>query len=245
MRIQLTVKDFAIIGLAVAVVVLLSLNRCNYRKATFYQQATEAMADSLHTQRNQQGQHIATIKALEADNSRQLLKLETQDREIVKLQELIKKAPARTVSATVATTETNAQGQTPTKVSYTTLEPKRPLLKPENWPVYSTTITGPWINGSIRATHDSITYALQFVNDFEITHRRSPWNPFKRPAITVTVLSKNPYTSTTSLRSAIVRSGQKRYGLSIYAGYGMTATLTGQLFHGVQIGAGFAYQIWP
>jgi hypothetical protein len=42
-----------------------------------------------------------------------------------------------------------------------------------------------------------------------------------------------------------VKAPEHRIGVGVYAGYGMTATFSGGLYHGAQVGVGVHYRIWP
>lgn len=247
---QITPKDWLLIALTVTVLVLLLFNGCERQARLQAENVNEALADTLHTSRNKLGQQTATIKAFQTTTQRQFLKLHTQDSTVKWLQATVKQYRGQLLSASVSSITTVDKGVTNTVVTYpeaatSLLIPKEPFTKPR-FPIYSTQWSDRWSAGWIVARHDSISRELRVKNELEITHGYSGrWNPFKRRALTVSILNLNPNTETQELRHYSIKPKAHRFGVGFYGGYGVTLTPSGQVYHGFQAGAGIVWRFWP
>lgn len=224
---KLSVRDWLILGLSIAVIVLISLNQCNSRKLSESRLNYAAAADSLRTTTNKLGEQEATIKSFQTQNKAAFLALRSRDAEIIKLQELVESYKGRLNTAIVASSETLVQGEAEKDSSG--------LVK---W-------TLPYESGRIWDTGTGLKWDIKVKNEISITIGKPRWNPFKRQDPEITITQHNKNSSTTSVRSVTFQKGQSRIGVGGYVGYGMTFGWTGQVHHGFQVGIGATWRIFP
>jgi len=209
-------------------------------RAHTVQQLYEAAADELDYSNDSLS---ASIRVLQAATKRQFLQLQSKDSSIIALQQAVKRYKGKLASATVASTVTSVSGSSETTVTPTDTVVIDSVVYV--YPTYSTSWTDKWSSGTITATIDSISRVFKVTNDYTFTYGYGRWNPFKKRDLTVTMTNLNPNTTTTELRTFTVKQSEKRFGLALYAGYGMTATVNGELYHGFQVGGGVIWRIWP
>lgn len=245
MREQLNIRTVSTAILVIAVVVLL-IDTCNQRrKAEQVGRNYSVAADSLKTTVNKLGQQEATIRAFEVSSKKAFLKFHTKDSTILWLQKSVKDYKGKLASASVAGIRTKDEGVTATVlVNGDTIWLNDTVDFIVETP-YSTEWDEKWSKGSIFADKDSIYRDIQVRNEFEITTGYGRWNPFKRRELKIEILNLNPNTVTTELRSVVVKAPEHRIGVGVYSGYGLTATVSGDLYHGFQAGVGVHYRIWP
>lgn len=155
-----------------------------------------ALNDSIQYYKNQNNQLVSKISVIETENKETFLSLESKDKEILKLQELIKKNR----NADVATIIEN-------KTVYDTLVQEMDILN-----IYSNGIklnewTKGWFNGYIKFTpqldkDDNPTgkadfdLSIEVNNKFRIVHKKD-----EKGDRFVEVFDENPYSKTKSIRS--------------------------------------------
>lgn len=170
--------------------------------------------DSLKTQRNENGELVATIGVLQSERVENLLEIKTKDKSILKLQEKVKeyeKKLKKGGSVTVAGTSTNVSGTVPL-IPIDTFN----INKPQNKPV-SFSFSDEWVNLSGTVKNDSLSFKLRVTNDYSL----ALIDDKKAPYIELTEL--NPYTDVSYLRTfQILKKPPSRFGLSVQAGYGIT-----------------------
>lgn len=238
------------LALLITCIALLSITHCSSKKLKTAKATLQVLGDTLQLERNEKGQLKASISVFEFDNERQLRKLQTQDSTINKLKQIAKNYRGKLVSATVLSTETVESKTSATTLlsdssgTFTLLRPKKALIA-QNSPIYVTEWANRWSIGRIEANPDSIYRNIRTINEFRITHGFGKYRLFRKRSLTVNVLNLNPNTVTRELRSYVIKVPQRRFGLSVYAGYGLTATTTGNLYHGFQIGFGASWRFFP
>ncbi len=204
-----------------------------------------AMADTLETSRDELGRQTAEIESLEVESSTQFLSLRSRDVTINRLQNLVSEYKGKVSAAASATTETSMIGSGVPEVgqrSDTVLRGDTILI----YETYTRVWRSPWESGKIVANRDSVTHSIQVKDSLDVViGKPRNWNPFKRSKPEVILKSANPNVSITNLRSVDVVGGDKRLGFGVYAGYGITASPDGSLGHGIQLGLGGTWRIYP
>lgn len=216
---------------AIAILAWLLMRGCDQQKADRLLQ--EAVQDTLRTTRNKLGQQQAKISILATASKKDFLKLKTKDSTILKLQGLVKKFKGKIQSATVLSNITSITGTGATNVvARDTMVINDTVYIYQE---YSDTFDEKWSSGVIIANKDSISRDIKVRNEFEITNgwtKRKLKNLFKDPPLEVSVLNLNPNTETTELRTFTVQPPNKRFSVSVQAGYGV-------LLNGFSVGTGF------
>ena len=177
-----------------------------------------AVNDSLETKRNKLGQQEAEIALLVGTHESDLLKIQTQDETIKKLQGTVEKYKGKLAAALVGATSTSESGTTATEIIHDTV---RIGGKEYVYPVYKSSWDEEWSKGSIVASKDSIKRDIFVRNEFEITQgwKKEKWYKKKTPVVNIKNL--NPNTETEELRSFVVEQDKKRIGVGLGAMYGI------------------------
>ena len=219
---------------------LLVLLICNYQFHSCVQNKkinnltleNKAVFLQLKTYRNSDSLHVAQIQVLTSENSKQFLKMRTQDSMIMKLQDVVKdyknKLQKPGTSATVITSTTTVEGTMPTQV----VQGTTPVAK-ESFPQYNSSRQTKWIDLAIQARRDSTSFQLKVRNEYSVVLGYEKRKPFAE------VTNYNPYTETTDMRTySVFVSPPKRISLGIHAGYGVVGTKFGPY-----IGIGLNYDL--
>ena len=135
------------------------------------------------------------------------LKLKLKDKEIVELQDLVKKYK-NVKSATIIKTETKIVEKTVNKTVLDTIS---------NTPIYESSFNlKDYIWGDIVAKKDTTDIKINIKNDFNIVTYK------EKGKLVLDVSDKNPYSITKSQRSYINLPKQKKFGLGVNVGYGIS-----------------------
>lgn len=239
----------------ILVIIILSIRTCSGdRKVDELNKLMYAMNDTMTSERNKNGEHVAKIAAFETQSVKDFLQLQTQDSTIKKLQDEVKRYKNKLSgggSVTVITTETSAQGSTTSTITESDTVMKDSMIYV--YPKYEFTINqfGKWITGSGYAKLDSSYLDLKVVNNYTVTvgyeKRKIPGKFFKQKVAFAEVTNENPYTETKSLRSYTVSvPKQKNFGVMVGIGYGGVFDITRLRFgHGITAGVTLGYQFIP
>lgn len=179
-----------------------------------------SLNDTISQYRNKHNQQVTSISVLQTEREKDFLNLRTKDSTINKLQKVIKSYKGKLQSATVASVETTDTGKTATIVKHDTVYIDG---KPELKPVYSTSWSERWSEGSITAHYDSIHHSIKTKNEFTFTHGTKR-NLFKKDVLKVEMTNLNPNTVTTELRSYQVAIPKKRFSIGLGCTYGYSLT---------------------
>lgn len=222
--------------ITVIILVLLLIGSCDKQKSA--QDLYNATQDTLRVTVNKLGQQTASISVLKAADTKQFLKLKTQDSTILHLQDVVKDYKGRLATATVLSNTTSDVGTTATVVSFpdTSGNETKDIL----YPIYETQWNERWSVGSIRASRDSISRDIKVKNEYEITQGEEKRGLFKPRILTVNVKNLNPNTETVELRVFTVDVPNKRFSFGVQAGYGVLLNGTGT---GPYIGVGGSWTI--
>jgi hypothetical protein len=208
-------KNLTIIGLIALVVILIILllqSKCSHRDAVKVWQAT---TDTLRTQKNKLGQELATTTELVGSRKQIIQALNYQNDSLsIALRKAIRKRGTNTT--TVINTVTEVEKETPVYITHTD------ILRVDSfiyvYPTYQTQFRDMWIRYTIMADRDTVRANILLENILTISHKKT------RKGYTVNVLNENPYTVTSGLKSYTIKQKKKRFGISVYAGYGMGLT---------------------
>lgn len=207
-----------IIALIVSIVVLLGLLRWQSTKTKEAVDLTNAVADELEVSKNKLGQETASIKVLQAENEKALLKLEAKDSVIIWLQRAVKEYKGAVNTAIVLRNQSQSKGATETAVIRDTV-----IINGETKiaDFYETKWSNKWEDGYILARPDSIYRDIKVKNDYQITLGSVKNGWFKPKEYEVQILNLNPNTTTKELRSFQVKQQPKRIAIGLQAGYGL------------------------
>jgi hypothetical protein len=173
--------------------------------------------------------------------------MKTNDAMIKQLQNVVDEYKGMVDAAIVANTETSTSGTGSTEITKTDTvfiqDGDTTIL--EIYPEYNLNINDRWSIGRIIANKDSISYYIKSINEYEFTIGYGRWNPFKKRELTIDMKNLNPNTVTTDVRAYKKEISDRRLGLSVYGGYGITADFSGRVHHGVQLGIGASWRIYP
>lgn len=197
--------------LLVAILGILLVRTCNKAsEAVANAKMYESANDTLTRRYNERGEEITTTKLIMATNADEFKhNLHIKDSTIKKLQELVDK---HTITATVLNTTTHEHGTTGTTITKT-----ETVLKHDTvfvYPTYSSTWSERWSNGTITASKDSISRNISMLNEYDIkqSYERNGTGLgkyFKQRVPTVEVTNKNPFTTTTALKSYTLAPDKK------------------------------------
>ena len=242
---QLDIRNI-LLPLLIVVIIFLLMQQCrSYREVRQQEDLVEALADSVFTYINKDNRQVAKIQVIETDNAKLFSKLPTKDKEIQKLQNVVKKYKKQLKkegSATVLQTETKFD------TIYQVLNSDTGIIRDTNQ--ISNSITSDWIvtkygfllkdNGDV----DSTFFNLQIQNKYSIVigRERTGFLGLGRGKPFAEVTNYNPYTTNKSLRTYQVSAPKpKRMGIGINVGYGIHASTKGGISHGVNLSIGFNY----
>lgn len=164
----------------------------------------ESLTDSIKYYRDNYNVLHSRISIIEADN---FTKIKSKDKDIQELQELVKKYK-NVQAATVIKTETKVVEKIVNKPIFDTISRETAY--------YSKFDLDGFVWGEIIAKKDSTDLILNIRNDFNIV------SYYDKGKLVLDVSDKNPYSITKSQRSYINLPKQKRWGLGINAGYGIS-----------------------
>ena len=214
---------------AMAVILILSLvfaiSKCSKEKAARKadKQLISAINDTLTKVRMKNLEEKATITTLETKDAKSFVDLKIRDSEIIILQQTVKdyaKKLKAGSSVTNTTTETTV---------IKTIRDTMYFAKPTDvYPTYKSTFEDKWIKYSTIANSDSTHLNLKVTNEYSVIVGKDKGKPF------VDVINKNPYSTTTKLRTFQVSiPSPKKFGIGISIGAGISKDLKPAPYIGV------------
>ena len=167
----------------------------------------ESLNDSISYYKDRNGILHSKISVMETERMKDFTKLNLTNKELKELQELVKKYK-NVKSATIIKTETKVIEKIVNKTILDTIS---------NTPIYESNFNlKGYIWGDIVAKKDTTDIKISVKNDFSIVTYR------EKGKLILDVSDKNPYSITKSQRSYINIPKQKRWGIGINAGYGIS-----------------------
>jgi len=172
----------------------------------------EALADTLKTTRNKNGQQTAKISLLQSSNKKAFLTIKSNDTTIIKLQAIVSQYKGKLASATILGNETRETGTTVSTVLGGDTVIVGDTVK--IFAIYTSNWDEPWSIGSITASRDSIIRNIKVKNEYEITQGLEKQKGlFKKKKPTVSIKNLNPNTTTTELRTFQIKIPPKRFAV--------------------------------
>lgn len=186
----------------------------------------EHLNDTTTFYKNKYNQQVARNTVLESRSAKTFLAIETKDKEILALQQLVKdykKQLKSGGSATNFTTGTTINNTTGTFVVVDTFS----IIKNDtvhHYPIYATEFENEWIHYNIDASKDSIGLKLQTTDKYSVVIGEERPKMFKKKVAFVDVISESPYTKVKSVKTYKVDDKRKptRVSLGVQGGYGLT-----------------------
>lgn len=225
-------RNYALLLAVVAILIVLLQRSCS--KIQTVADLYEVSQDSLQKSKNILGQEFAVIMAFKSSRDKDLLRLKMKDSTIQWLQNTVEDYKGKLSAAIVVSNATTSRGTTPTVI--TKVDTVYQNGEVQLWPKYSTNWTGRWEEGYIEATKDSIFRVIRVKNEFEITVGEASNGWFRPRQSQVKVLNLNPNTLTQELRAFDVAHQEKRLGIGLHMGYGLTAGTSPQLSPYIGVG---------
>ena len=200
------IKFLDIICIALIIIfIIFAFKRCKNDIREFSNiDKLESLTDSIKYYKDNYNVLHSRISIIEADN---FTKIKSKDKDIQELQELVKKYK-NVQAATVIKTETKVVEKIVNKPIFDTVSRETAY--------YSKFDLDGFVWGEIIAKKDSTDLILNIRNDFNIVSH------YDKGKLVLDVSDKNPYSITKSQRSYINLPKQKRWGLGINAGYGVS-----------------------
>lgn len=188
----------------IIIIIIFCVKACNNNIRKENSKLIESLNDSISYYKDVEGVLHSKISVIEDDY---FLKLKLKDKEIVELQDLVKKYK-NVKSATIIKTETKIVEKTVNKTVLDTIS---------NTPIYESSFNlKDYIWGDIVAKKDTTDIKINIKNDFSIVAYK------EKNKLILDVSDKNPYSITKSQRSYINLPKQKRFGLGVNASYGIS-----------------------
>ena len=201
---NIKILDIVLIALII-IFIIFAFKRCKNDIREFSNiDKLESLTDSIKYYRDNYNVLHSRISIIEADN---FTKIKSKDKDIQELQELVKKYK-NVQAATVIKTETKVVEKIVNKPIFDTISRETAY--------YSKFDLDGFVWGEIIAKKDSTDLILNIRNDFNIV------SYYDKGKLILDVSDKNPYSITKSQRSYINLPKQKRWGLGINAGYGVS-----------------------
>lgn len=193
--------NWVIIVLIIIFTIIL-FRRCERDINTFSK--IESLNDSIKYYKDSYNVLHSKITIIEADN---FTKLNVKDKEIQELQNLVKRYK-NVQAATIIKTETKVVEKIVNKLVLDTINSEEAY--------YSKFNLEDFVWGEIIAKKDSTDLILNIRNDFNIV------SYYEKGKLVLDVSDKNPYSTTKSQKSYINLPKQKKWGIGVNAGYGIT-----------------------
>lgn len=197
----------------------------------------KALTDTVKVFRRQDGSLKATITAFQTQKKKDFLRIQSGDKEIQRLQAIVKEYGSKLNSGTAATftATTSATATSPTMVlAGDTIKFKDTVYL---YPTYVSKFQlGKWISGNTVATKESTTVNLRTYNEYDVVVGESKGGFFKNREVYADVITHSPYDSINKLRAYKVSvPPQKRLGLGLSAGYGFNFQAKPMIYIGLGI----------
>lgn len=221
---------FSILG----ILVLLGLQIKSCNKINELVEGTIVSADTLRVYRDILDREHTSIRNYAQSNKEALLSLRSADSTIIWLQESVKEYRGKLDAAIVLSNRTGVSGSGSTTISKidTVIQNDSILL----FPTYDLTWDDKWDRGTIKAMRDSVFYAIETKNEYELTIGKPSNGLFKKRVSEVSVVNLNPKTYTSELRSFSIEHKPKKLGLDIQVGYGFSSGFAPTPYIGVGLG---------
>lgn len=179
----------------------------------------EQLNDSLRSYRDKEGKMISRISSIEVDNMSFFKQLELKDKTIQELQKLVKKG---TLAASIIKTETKVD----TVFRTTKIKDTVNITYETDFDVQG------WIWGTVAINRDTTSLRVFTRDQYDIRLSK------EKDGTYIDVINHNPFSTTQEVRSVYKLPKQKKFGIGVNLGYGITS-------HGLSpyIGLGINYNL--
>lgn len=186
-----------------AIIAFLVFKSCN--KVNYYRKAYLCEHDSLATYINKDGLNESKIKELELTKSDLKHRLDTM------------KITTKTKTVTQIKTETEFVDVVNTIVIHDTIyvQGKKSIS-----PIYESEVNNFWYTAKVKATKDSTTLDINFVNE-TIIKREQKRGLFKSKPIDLIVIQQNPNTTNKGVKAYKLKSKAPLFNVSVQSGIGL------------------------
>lgn len=198
-----------------------------------------ALQDSLKVVVNEDSSKTARILSFETQSEKDFLRIKSQEADIIRLQELVKKYKGKLTAgstATVISTETGVDIKNPTSIGNVDTVYRDSFIY--LYPEYKSEINlDNWITGTSIANKDTTKLKLKVINDYDVVLSDTRTNIFKKYQPYAEITSHNPYTDIKTVRTYKVSAPKQKFlGVGLHAGYGVVLKPTPILAPVVSVG---------
>jgi len=213
---------YVVIGILIAVIgcfvyyhysTIRAIERDNFSLIT-------ALNDTVSHYKTKNGEQAASIRTLEFSNAEQFLKLTFYDTLLIELQSRVAYYKKQLDNVTIFDTEANMDVTVPT-ASAIDVKVATESIRVDTfykYPTYRANYVDEWVSLSTVASLDSTSFKLWYRDSYSLAHLKAKDGNY------VEIVNRNPYAVVDGIRSfkiSSTKSKAKRFGLSIYAGYGL------------------------
>lgn len=160
--------------------------------------------DSLQSYRDKEGKMISKISSIEVDNMSFFKQLEVKDKTIKELQKLVKKG---TLAASIIKTETKVD----TVFRTTKVKDTANITYETDFDVQG------WIWGTVSMNKDTTSLRVFTRDQYDIRLSK------EKDGTYIDVINHNPFSTTQEVRSVYKLPKQKKFGIGVNLGYGITS----------------------
>ena len=164
----------------------------------------EQLNDSLQSYRDKEGKMISRISTIEVDNMSFFKQLQVKDKTISELQKLVKKG---TFAASIIKTETKVD----TVFKTTKIKDTVNITYETDFDVQG------WIWGTVSMNKDTTSLRVFTRDQYDIRLSK------EKDGTYIDVINHNPFSTTQEVRSVYKLPKQKKFGIGVNLGYGMTS----------------------
>ena len=164
----------------------------------------EQLNDSLRSYRDKEGKMISRISTIEIDNMSFFKQLQVKDKTIQELQKLVKKG---TFAASIIKTETKVD----TVFRTTKIKDTVNITYETDFDVQG------WIWGTVAMNRDTTSLRVFTRDQYDIRLSK------EKDGTYIDVINHNPFSTTQEVRSVYKLPKQKKFGIGVNLGYGMTS----------------------
>jgi hypothetical protein len=234
MKFQSTLEKRLFQSLVVVSVLLftaLFIQTCEPEPKLSQNELYNSLQDSLSFYKNKNGELVGTISTIQTSKIKDFLDIQSKDKEITRLQSLVKTYKNRMGAGSVAgiiTTKGLAETRVATIVDTSKV-----------YPVYFSEFNlDNWVWGSIRASRDSTDIQVQYAEDISFVLLRERKSIFHKYRYTSEITVHNPYSSVQSYRTYQVKD-KTRPKIVIGPNVGFNLTSEFKIVPTIGVGATF------
>lgn len=194
-----------LIGLGLFLLISLMFRECSDRNREISSKKLIAqLNDSLRSYRDKEGKMISKISSIEVDNMSFFKQLEVKDKTIKELQKLVKKG---TLAASIIKTEIKVD----TVFRTTKIKDTVNVTYETDFDVQG------WIWGTVAMNKDTTSLRVFTRDQYDIRLTK------EKDGTYIDVINHNPFSTTQEVRSVYKLPKQKKFGIGVSLGYGMTS----------------------